>query len=307
MNFSIFRPLALTLSLPVSVALLISTPAMAGFDFENDSSRAQAVPISIMNADIKSEKEWRAETQKPKLHIYSKDTHQDVPVATPTSKEFYPAHVPLAPYNYAGFKHTNVETWKASEGESLRDVIMRWSDRADVEFVWAVEDQRVVLDSISYFGNFESALMHLFDKGMDGTVEGELAYTDSTAPVPASPVSIKQETKVVSVDHFALDKQQRAPAVEILQPAPVEFKWKASPRETLESVLSRWETQGEYELVWDYPYDVPVPNAFYAYGSLEDAVGMLLDQFTQTNMRPVGNLYKDPHSGKKYLYIKGNI
>ncbi len=305
MTFSFFRSLLFSFS----IFIFIPVVSYAGFGFDGRRDGQQKtmleepssiVPMSIIehppemsHGAIPMEPVAPDRPKKPVLQVYSKDTGH------PMHHQTHPVPIPI-------FKHINVETWKADQGESLRDVIRRWSGRAGVDLVWAVEDRRTVMDSVSYFGGFEGALTHLFDTGMQGTVEGELSYLESSS----TNVDIEKMVPYAKVKAMSqITGHQAASSTPNLK---VEQKWKAEKNESLNKVLRQWQSSGHYELIWDYPFDIMVPNSFFAYGKIEDALALLLDQYTQegnirTNMRPVGDMYRDPKSGMLYLHVKKNL
>ncbi|MGB1077442.1 MAG: TcpQ domain-containing protein [Bdellovibrionales bacterium] len=269
-------------TLILSFLLCGAGTAHAGFDFNSTGTQAPVykgksapaiAPIAILE-----EKDT-----KPILKVYEKGKKQEVDEVLP----------PVSDVIDYSFKHTNVQTWKADSGESLRQVINRWSKRAGVDLVWSIQEKRSVIESISYFGDFENALMHLFDEGMNGTVEGELAYTQVQKPEEFN--LPPQTVKPASVASKPLQKAT---------PSSHDRKWKAQRNESLEGVLSRWQGAGQYELIWDYPYEANVGNNFFAYGSIEDAVSLLLNEYPQSETRPVGDMYKDPETSKTYLHIR---
>ncbi len=289
--------------LPLSVLTMISATANAGFNFNGQNEQDSTIEKSLETPPPLS--------KKSRLQIYSNNPAYDAsqtldsidssPPPIYIEKATFPSR-PSAPSK----KHLNVETWKADQGESLKAVIHRWSERAETDLVWTMEDRRVLLESVSYFGDFEGALTHLFDIGMQGTVEGELSYTDNEdfleTPVEA----------IESVANFATVRSTSIlpPTASSKTQPKTEQKWKATKGDSLKKTLTNWQSSGDYKLIWDYPFDVTLPNSVFAYGSVEDGLSILLNQFTQeamhSNMRPVGDVYNDPISGDLYLHIKPN-
>lgn len=253
--------------IPLAVAVgavMCSSSSYAGFEFDSSapsSSRQQAT--IVRNVPV----------ERPSLSIY--------PVVNDVVK---PIEV-IRPIKVMS-AHKDVSTWKANRGENLADVVARWSNRAEVDFIWTMNEERHIVESVSYFGAFDGALRELFDVGMQGTIEGELSYNNDPLPEPASTIS----TAVVSVPVTPL----------VLN---TERKWKATKGQTLKSVLNEWQGPGDYTLLWEYPIDLPLPNHFYVYGNTQDALAMLLEQF-DVPRQPLAELYNDPRSGEKHLHVK---
>lgn len=340
MNFSKHLYWVLPLSMVIATTGSINA-SYAGFDFKNKTKQTIAVPdleptriiidTPARRAPVRSPSQQEinrnAPNPKAELKTYKNgervDAYKVLPVIEPAAEKMHQpsASAPLLPLSAVTQKiviNENVDTWKADAGEPLRDVISRWSERANVDLVWALEDERVIVESVSHFGKFEGALVHLFDVGMAGTVEGELSYAEEGTMfdegyAPAASVPVAKPMPIVEAQTLAASTQIQASPV---CPCPTKDnaklegqKWKAQKGQSLGDILLEWEKAGDYQLIWDYPMDVALKHDFFAYGRVEEAISMLLEQFynKNNNMRPVGDIYQDPQSGLKYLHIKGSI
>ncbi|MEJ0061702.1 MAG: TcpQ domain-containing protein [Alphaproteobacteria bacterium] len=70
---------------------------------------------------------------------------------------------PLTPATQAA----PAEAWKAEPGDQLRAVIKKWSERANVELVWATEYDYPIQASVNFSGSFEDAVRNLLSGFVD--------------------------------------------------------------------------------------------------------------------------------------------
>lgn len=299
------------------ITTVISGAAYAGFDF-NDRASRQTVdvpvekvtidnslsnPFEIIERDVAvSEANTlpisiiKKEDTKPKavLHVFSKENK--------FNNSSYSSGIASTMIANDGYKNISVSTWKANEGEPLREVIDRWSIRADTSLVWSMAERKTVLESVSYFGEYEDALMHLFDKGMQGTVEGSLSYIDEENDEDdISDLAPVKSVVSSAVSYVAIEdiNEEKAPSI-----SSDEKKWKVKKKDSLKDVLSGWQEVGNYKLIWDYPSDVEVGEEMFVYGTIEEALNLLLDGYKTMDSRPVGSMYTDQRSGLVYLHVE---
>lgn len=86
--------------------------------------------------------------------------------------------------------------------------------------------------------------------------------------------------------------QQQASAATVLQPA-----WHAEKGQTLKSTLEDWSKAAHVQLYWSTDYDYRLNGDFAYGGNFEEAVGKLLDQFSNVKPQPYGQLHRNPVSG----------
>lgn len=270
----------------VSACVLMGAgTSYAGFEFTHSPTMAQPIktikPLTpVPNA---SRPIFSGGNQLNEVYVRRPQGNHSVTNIFPHEEQV----VTLPPVQHE--KYESIQTWRANRGELLTDVVGRWSERANVDFVWTSTEERHVIEQISHFGSFEEALVELFDVGMKGTVEGEISYLggNSKNKVTSTPTKLVAVTALPLVEKTVGDDQ----------------KWKAEKGDTLQSVLRRWENKGGYKLVWDYPLDIPLPHHFYVYGTTQDALTMLLAQFNVPRS-PALELYNDPHTNEKLLHVQ---
>lgn len=91
-----------------------------------------------------------------------------------------PASMELSPNLTVGSDMAVTETWSGSRGEHLRKILEDWSRRANVEFDWLSEYDYPLQASVSFSGNFESAVRTLL-AGFEG------AHPQPVAELHANP------------------------------------------------------------------------------------------------------------------------
>ncbi|MEM7651403.1 MAG: TcpQ domain-containing protein [Pseudomonadota bacterium] len=80
--------------------------------------------------------------------------------------------------------------------------------------------------------------------------------------------------------------------------------WRALSGANIEQVLSAWAQDANVELVWQSDNAFAVLEPVSTQGDFETAVKMLLDQYQNDQVRPIGTLHVDSESGKRTLIIK---
>lgn len=55
-------------------------------------------------------------------------------------------------------------SWQGGKGQTLRDVLKSWSDKAGVELYWSIDYDYRLTDSVGYPGSFDEAVGRLLDK-----------------------------------------------------------------------------------------------------------------------------------------------
>ena len=179
-----------------------------------------------------------------------------------------------------------IDTWRARKGELLKDVLKRWSDREQTDFIWTAAESPKVSKEFSYLGNFNGAVAGLMNQD-SGTLK--MKFADDVGPAVA-----EQSTPV---------DDMRTPEKETVNGVTGKT-WFATNGAGLEAVLRAWaETEGA-TLIWQADNDFAVPKSFNDKGSFEEAVARVLSAYESKKVRPVGQLYKNPATGEKVLVIK---
>lgn len=179
-----------------------------------------------------------------------------------------------------------IDTWRARQGELLKDVLARWADREQTEFIWTAAESPKVSKEFSYIGKFDGAVAGLMAQD-SGTLKSK--FTDDVPDMNA-PVSL------------ADDMRLEAPRPEV-QPDATK-PWFGTSGASLQAVLHAWAESEGATLVWQSSDNFALPQTYSDKGSFEDAVGEILSQYESKNVRPVGQLYKNPISGEKVLVIR---
>lgn len=216
------------------------------------------------------------------------------------------APAPLAPASYS-----RVETWRARKGEPIREVLKRWSQREGKELMWASGDAPNLPKDFSYVGPLEGAVSALIQS------TGVPLYTqyrsDGLTPVMMSPAStVKTETAPVAPEPAVTVDAAVAPAAAApLTPVPagpkrVETRWFALSGASLPEVLQVWADDEGATLIWEASRGYALKDSVSQVGHFEDAIFKALSQFNNDEMRPVGQLYADPATGKKVLLIRND-
>ncbi len=208
-----------------------------------------------------------------------------------------------------------VDTWRARKGESMRDILKRWSDRAGTEFVWTAAESPKITDEFSYMGTFQDATTKLMAKNA-GQLKMKFAdeVPADNAPGPfaavppmSEPVPLADATPSYvppAMETPVDDMRVTDPALELAPAKPGDMTWFASSGASLEAVLRAWaETEGA-SIVWQADQGFAVRKAMSKKGMFEDALAQILTQYDGQKLRPVGQLYKNPISGEKVLVIR---
>lgn len=183
------------------------------------------------------------------------------------------------------------DTWRARQGEVLKDVLKRWSDRAGNDFIWTAAESPKVSREFSYMGTFENAVAGLMQQD-SGTLKMKFA-DDATQIAGNEPVPLTAEK----------GSDMRA-APEKGPNAVPQKSWFAAKDASLQGVLRAWaETEGA-TLIWQADRDFAVTKSLNEKGGFEDAVSVILSAYDKMKARPIGQLYKNPVSGEKVLVIK---
>lgn len=79
-----------------------------------------------------------------------------------------------------------LDTYRARKGESLRDVLRRWSDRAHVDLVWTMASDIILQHDFSHVGDFQPAVAGLLAQYPQSGIKTTLAE-QGTAPLEHQP------------------------------------------------------------------------------------------------------------------------
>jgi len=161
--------------------------------------------------------------------------------------------------------------WSAKEGEDMRSVLSRWSNRAGYDLQWQADQGGVVAQDVALNGTFEEAVSQLLAENSAASgISGRIEDTGAVKP---------------------------------LTTASTGSSWSAAPGASIQSVLDNWAARAGVTIVWTSSINAPVKAAVNMSGSFEGAVQTLLDQYMNDSARPVGQLNVDPQTGQRTLFM----
>jgi len=187
-----------------------------------------------------------------------------------------PAEATGSPMNIAQVtpRAPAIAQWNASGGEDIRTVLNRWADRAGYDLQWQAEQNGTVAQDMALDGSFEEAVSQLL--ATSGAASGISGHIDQTQ-VSSGPAPV--------------------------DPGPMSTNWNAPAGASLQSVLDRWAAQAGITVIWNASINAPVKQNLTMSGPFEAAVQVLLDQYMDDSVRPVGALNTDPQTGARTLTI----
>lgn len=202
--------------------------------------------------------------------------------------------------------------WTAQKGEDIRTVLSRWSRQAGVNLVWTAKQAGTIENDFRFDGAFEDAV-HAFlaqsGKGMSARLQGKTSTPDGkdsdNAPIPLSPRAdeIAPLPRGFELIVPASEKNSVPPRTETVQ-AGAQDSWTAAAGEDLRDALAQWSRRAGVDLVWESPAIFSVPVDIRVGNSYESAVEEILKRSATGTLRPVGELRRDPGSGRSALVIR---
>lgn len=181
-----------------------------------------------------------------------------------------PAQAPAAAPSAPVAQKITPTLWTARAGEDMKIVLSRWADRAGYDLDWQSAQDGKVAQDVSMSGSFEEAASQLLAENSAATgISGRFDTAQGSKSVAGSAAA-----------------------------------WNAKPGASLQSVLDQWGAKAGVAVVWNTSINAPVRTAINDNGNFEEAVGALLDQYSNDSARPVGRLNVDPQTGQKTLYME---
>lgn len=191
-----------------------------------------------------------------------------------------------------------VDTWRARKGEDVRDILKRWTARANTQFVWAAADSAKLEKDYSYVGTLSDAVGGLMKTAgvtnlssqyrpqgmnpvMDSPAASEQILTSSSAAAPSVPFSRGVEPSTAG-----------------------HSRWFALTGASLRDVLKVWADDANAVLLWQSDRTFAVKETISAEGTFEDAVTAALGQYQNDPLRPLGEIYTMPDTAQKVLVVK---
>lgn len=158
--------------------------------------------------------------------------------------------------------------WQAEAGEDIRDVLSRWAARDERDFVWDADRAggRLVRD-IAMDGSFEEAVAQVM--------------ADNAAALGLESRFVEEQPMTGTATTMS-----------------------ARAGDDLRDVVQRWAAQNNVTLDWRADEPFRLPHEVSAQGDFAQALEAALTQFDNRNVRPVGQLNRDPVTGRLSLTIE---
>ena len=85
----------------------------------------------------------------------------DIPRENPTQLTIIGKEKPAPAMAAIATKPSIVKSWRARKGENVRDILRRWSERQNVDLMWASAETPSLQKDFSYVGKFQDAVNNL--------------------------------------------------------------------------------------------------------------------------------------------------
>lgn len=205
------------------------------------------------------------------------------------------------------------DTWRARKGEPVRDVLQRWSERSGINLMWATPESPILKDSFSFVGRYQDAVNTLIKKEGGETIHSQYRSEglDPVMMVPASTIT----TNTPPLVEPEKDTKSEAPNntfTEIFKPSnenneKPETRWFGLSGAPLAEVIKVWSEDANVTLIWQSEKNFALQETISHVGHFEDAVFKALSQHDNESIRPVGQLYNDPKTGKLVLIVNTEV
>lgn len=213
-----------------------------------------------------------------------------------------------------------VESWRARKGEAVRDVLRRWSEREQVNLMWASPNAPALQKDFSFIGSYHDAVQNLMKENGLGELHSQFRPEglDPVMMAPASTITTSSApAPAVSANQTAAKPEQIAPASgglsQIFEPkepdakdAKPETRWFGLSGAPLAEVLRVWSEDADVALIWQAESNYALKESISQVGSYEEAVYRALNQYNSDQVRPVGEIYKDENTGKRVLVVRSD-
>ncbi len=174
--------------------------------------------------------------------------------------------------------------WEAKAGEDIRVVLARWSERAGADLVWEADGGGKIARDMNVNGSFEDAVAQVMaDNAAAMGIRGQFAQGDSLRPVSPQQTATRAPTPITG---------------------PNGGSWSANKGDDLKTVLQVWAAQNDVDLKWQADERFALAQPIEEQGDFASAIEAALVQFDEQAVRPVGQLNRDPATGKMSLTIQ---
>lgn len=196
----------------------------------------------------------------------------------------------VATPNVSSVPMTESQSWRARKGESVREVLQRWSARVGVNFVWENPNDVMLTQDISYVGDFESAVDEVIHKSTDASLGSQFQEGAYASSVYSEPVTYSDEFSGRDYTSETFSGYS-------------DTRWDVASGSSLRAILEQWSLQNGTKIIWNASQDYKFDKPFFIKGSYEQAVERALDQFSREKRSPFGEIYQDPTSGAPILVV----
>lgn len=223
-----------------------------------------------------------------------------VPISAPADTPA-PAAAPVM----SAAAYAKLESWRARKGETVREILKRWSDREGTELMWASADNPALKQDFSYVGTMSDAVAKLIQAS--GTQLYTQYRSNGLDPVMMTPAATMTSSTPALNTAAAPDKTVGGVPYNLFAPQPKqgpETRWFALSGASLQEVLQVWAEDEGAALIWQGQGNFALKDSVSQTGHFEDAVFKALSQYNGDGIRPIGQLYNDPATGRKVLVVK---
>lgn len=189
---------------------------------------------------------------------------------------------------------TEAQSWRARQGESVREVLQRWSSRSGVNLVWDNAGSATVAQDISYFGSFEDAVDELIHKS---TGEGLESQFQSGTIAESSYTEMDMTASAYAPSAYGRDYSEN------MYSGYGGNRWEVVQGSSLRSILEQWSQRNGSKIIWNADKDYTFNQPFFVQGSYEEAVERALGQFGNQGGAPYGEIYQDPLTSAPVLVV----
>ena len=208
-----------------------------------------------------------------------------------------------------------VESWRGRKGENIHDVLQRWATRAGTTLMWASPDAPKLQKEFTYVGKFQDAVNELIRIEGGNKVHSQYR-SEGLDPVMMSPASTVTTNTAPAPEGVPAEQPKSAnplsPLAQVFQPKEQkqekpETRWFALSGAPLAEVIRVWADDAGVSVIWQAENNFAVKETISQVGHFEDAVFKALNQYADEDIRPVGEMYKDPTSGQLVLLVRTEV
>jgi len=208
----------------------------------------------------------------------------------------------------------------ASKGESLKNVVARWSKNAGQPTELELQRDYFLDKPITVKGDYDMAVAQLLGQFKD--IPDAPRLSDDNAPVQETKKSLLDTGGAVGSVKGAKPVMAASDVEEGETELPVQqgkaekdepnamqqrlglvARWEASRNTSLRAALSNWARQSQMQLVWNGERDLTVPQSLQSTARFEDALEKLLSQYDDQSEQPSVQINRDPDTGMMAMIV----